>query len=164
MKDCARVREKSSHSGFQEKLDAFFEKSFSFPSVGARQPVRVRETTPPASTVYKKVAEDLASELNKSKEDCKKVIAKLQNRKVHQELRKVNVQNAHLKERLRSNRTTSKRYISKILHLEKSKQKLNVQVETDAISLRAAQQQIDALQTTLEEAVEARKEAVTENE
>ena len=164
VKEYTRVRKNSSRPGFQEKLDAFFEKSFSFPSVAARQPVRVRKTTPSASTVYKKVAEDIASELNKSKEDCKKVSAKLQNREVHQELRKVNVQNALLKKRLRSNRTTSKRYISKILHLEKSKQKLTVQAETDAISLRAAQQQIDALQTTLEEAVEARKEAVTENE
>ena len=45
-----------------------------------------------ASTVYKKVAEDLASELNKSKEEYKKVSAKLW----HQELRKVNVQNSPL--------------------------------------------------------------------
>ena len=95
---------------------------------------------------------------------------------MHQELRKVNVQNAHLKEWLRSMRTTSKRYISKILNLEKSKQNLNVQAETDATSLlaarqqidatslRAARQQIDALQTTLEETEEAWMEAVTENE
>ena len=86
----------------------------------------------------------------------------LQNRKVHQELRKVNVQHAHLKEW--SMRTTSKRYISKILNLEKSKQNLNVQAETDATSLWAARQQIDALQTTLEETEEAWMEAVTENE
>ena len=103
--------------------------------MSVRQPIRVRETTPSASTVYKKVAEDLASELNKSKEECKKVSAKLQNRKVHQELRKVNVQNAHLKERLRSNRTTWKRDISKMLHLEKSKQMLNVPAETDVTPL-----------------------------
>ncbi len=50
---------------------------------------------------------------------------------------------AHLKEWLRSMRTTSKLDISKILHLEKSKQKLNVQAETDATSLWAGRQQIN---------------------
>ena len=74
------------------------------------------------------------------------------------------MQNAHLKEQLRSKRSTSKRYVSKILHLEKSKRKLNAQAESDATSLRAAQQEIDALQTTVQETEEARKEAVTENE
>ena len=83
---CARVRKNSSRPGFQAKLDAFFDKSFSFPSVGARQPIRVRETSASTSTVYQKVAEDLASELNESKEGCMKVSAKLKNRKVHQEL------------------------------------------------------------------------------
>ena len=76
----------------------------------------------------------------------------------------MNVQNAHFKERLRSKRTTSKLDISKILHLEKSKQNLNVQAETDATSLWAARQQIDAVQTTLEETEEAWMEVVTENE
>ena len=164
LKECARVRKNSSRPGFQAKLDAFFDKSFSFPSVGARQPIRLRETSASTSTVYQKVAEDLASELNESKEECKKVSAKLKNRKVHQELRRVNMQNAHLKEQLQSKRSTSKRYVSKILHLEKSKRKLNAQAESDATSLRAAQQEIDAFQTTVQETEEARKDAVTENE
>ena len=45
MKECARVRKNSSRRGFQERLDAFFDKSFSFPSVAARQTIHVRETT-----------------------------------------------------------------------------------------------------------------------
>ena len=35
VKECARVRTNSCRPGFQEKLDAFFDKSFSFPSVTA---------------------------------------------------------------------------------------------------------------------------------
>ena len=37
VKECARVRTNSSRPGFQEKLDAFFDKSFSIPSVTASQ-------------------------------------------------------------------------------------------------------------------------------
>ena len=46
VKECVWVQKNSPRPGFQEKLDAFFAKSFSFPSVIARQPICVRETTP----------------------------------------------------------------------------------------------------------------------
>ena len=37
VKECVWVRKNSPRPGFQEKLDAFFAKSFSFPSVTASQ-------------------------------------------------------------------------------------------------------------------------------